>query len=106
MRHPSTRGERRYAREVARNRRRKHLYLIHLSSEIPHEQNTVWNHGGKQCFAHGNRCAHSMADRHEHRRQLKRSRRLSDMPRIEGAWLQPCQNDGLAEAVPLCRRPE
>jgi hypothetical protein len=43
----------------------QHLYLIHLFSEIPHEQNTIWDHGGKQCFAHGNRCAHSLAERYD-----------------------------------------
>jgi hypothetical protein len=62
MRHPSTRGERRYARELARNRRRKHLFIYRWPNYDPRE-NRGWSKGGKQYIAHGNRCFHSMADR-------------------------------------------
>jgi hypothetical protein len=75
MRHPSTRGERRYARELARNRRRTHLFIYRWPNYDPRE-NRGWNKGGKQYIAHGNRCFHSMMDRHERRTQIKRSRRF------------------------------
>lgn len=76
MRHPSNRAERRYARELARNRRRTHIYLWHLPIGSP-EENLGWNRGGKQYMAHGNRCFHSMSDRHEVRREVKRLRRAN-----------------------------
>lgn len=37
MRHPSTRGERRYARELARNRRRKHLFIYRWPDYAPRQ---------------------------------------------------------------------
>jgi hypothetical protein len=77
MRHPST---------LARNRRRKHLFIYRWPNDGPRE-NRGCNKGGKQYIAHGNRCFHSMMDRHERRTQLKRSRR-ADSGRT---WLKPCQ---------------
>ena len=76
MRHPSNRAERRYARELARNRRRTHIYHWHLHIGGP-EGNLGWNRGGKQYTACGNRCLHSMVDRHEAHREVKRLRRGS-----------------------------
>jgi hypothetical protein len=35
MRHPSTRGERRYARELARNRRRTHIFIHRWPNDDP-----------------------------------------------------------------------
>ena len=75
MRHPYTRAERRRASLIARLRYRNRLSLFsRLWSELS-KTNLYWNRGGKQCEAHGNRCAHSMIDRHERRRTLKQLRR-------------------------------
>lgn len=74
MRHPSNRAERRHARELARSRRRTHIYIWHLPIGDP-EKNLGWNRGGKQYFACGNRCLHSMVDRQEAHRTVKRLRR-------------------------------
>jgi hypothetical protein len=89
MRHPSNRAERRDARELARNRRRTYIYIWHLCTG-DHEENLGWNRGGKQYFACGNRCLHSMADRHQAHRTVKRLRRTdwlraSDSPAFD-AW--------------------
>ena len=70
MRHPSHRAERRHAR----NHRRTHIYIWHLRTGY-HEENLGWNRGGKQYFACGNRCLHSMLDRHEAHCTVKRLRR-------------------------------
>ena len=96
MRHPSNRAERRYARELARNHRRTHIYIWHLRTG-DHERNLRWNRGGKQYFACVNRCLHSMVDRHEAHRTVKRLRRTdwlraSDSPilnlanKLTGGW--------------------
>lgn len=73
MRHPSTRAERRYAREVARNRRRLRIY-VYRSWVVEPQENGGWNRGGKQYFACGNRCFDSMTRRHERKQELKRLR--------------------------------
>jgi len=82
MRHPSNRAERRHAREVARNRRRTQIYLWNWPHYDP-RKNTGWNRGGKQYFACGNRCLHSMVDRHDAHLAVKKLRRAiwqADLP--------------------------
>jgi hypothetical protein len=74
MRHPSTRAERRYAREVARNRRRAHQYLYWLRPGEDPRESSGWNRGGKQYFACGNRCGHRWFERYARRREVKRLR--------------------------------
>ena len=74
MRHPVTRLERRQAWALARSRYRRKLRSFCLHGEQP-EFKDYWNRGGKQCEAHGNRCAHSLAARHERRQRIKASRR-------------------------------
>ena len=79
MRHPSTRAERRHARTLSKLRYQRFLQLIHSyqSTQEAAEMNRLWNHGGKRCEAHGNRCAHSLIERYEARREIKRLRRFS-----------------------------
>jgi hypothetical protein len=72
MTHPSNRSERRYAREVARNRRRTHIFIHRWYNEVPQE-NRGWNKGGKQYFACGNRCM--SIEHHEEYKELKALRR-------------------------------
>lgn len=81
MRHPSNRAERRQARELARNHRRVRIYLMHLRTHDP-ESNSAWNRGGKQSFACGNRCFHSMVTRHEAHSKVKRLRRTHWQPEL------------------------
>ena len=71
MRHPSTRAERRYAWSLARRRYRNKLNFFCYPSRRQPEENKYWNRGGKQCEAHGNRCAHSLIGRQERRRSVK-----------------------------------
>lgn len=79
MKHPQNRAARRYAREVWRNHRRTHIFLWTDRSDYRNgwtpESNGGWNKGGKQYQAHGNRCMHSMYDRHERHQEVKALRR-------------------------------
>lgn len=79
MRHPFTRAERRLARANARERYRDRLrtYALYAGTGRP-EDNRKWNQGGKQCEAHGNRCAHSLIVRHERRQEIKRLRSMGE----------------------------
>lgn len=77
MKHPLSRSERRFARAVWRDRRRRMMmtwYGYCNSTEDPTE-NKMWFHSGKQCVAHGNRCPHSMIERHLRHREAKQLRR-------------------------------
>jgi hypothetical protein len=74
MKHPTTRGDRRYARKVWRNHRRTHILLWTCPYDRP-EINLGWNKGGKQYQGHGNRCMHSMSERYERRQEVKALRR-------------------------------
>ena len=74
MRHPSTRAERRFARFLAQLRYNKQLqsYWTYRTGRYGSaETNLLWNHGGKRCEAHGNRCAHSLSERYERRQLVK-----------------------------------
>lgn len=82
MRHPSTRAERRFVRALARERYRSRLRLGLVFYPERIEDHPNWMMGGKQCEAHGNRCGHSLSDRHEIRRELKTLRKP-----IQVSWL-------------------
>jgi hypothetical protein len=59
MNHPLSRSERRYAREVWRDHRRRVMMSWSAYSgrnRYDPTQNTWWLHSGKQCSGHGNRC--------------------------------------------------
>ena len=77
--HPTNRAERRHTREVWRNYRR--FIILVLWNHYPGydlekaKENGGWNRGGKQYFACGNRCLHSMMERLSDHRDVKRLRR-------------------------------
>jgi hypothetical protein len=77
MKHPHSRSERRYARVVWRDRRRKICvttwYTGSYGVQCDPTENNWWLHSGKQCSAHGNRCACN--DRIGRHREVKRARR-------------------------------
>ena len=76
MHHPHTRAERRHAREVWRNHRRKvqkHWWRLERTGWA---EMLNFSRGGKQYHACGNRCMARMCVRHEHRTELKRVRRM------------------------------
>ncbi len=75
MKHPDLRSERRFARMVWRDRRRKIVVTLYTSRNENHADNRWWFHSGKQCSACGNRCADAMIRRHERHREVKRLRR-------------------------------
>jgi len=76
MKHPHLRSERRFARQVWRDRRRRILFTWRheQNDQRHHIKNTGWLHSGKQCSACGNRCADAMIRRHERHKQVKRLR--------------------------------
>lgn len=73
MKHPRTRSERRFARQVWRDRRRRVMmtWCGYKDGKEDPTENTMWFHSGKQCEAHGNRCMHSMIERWERHREVK-----------------------------------
>lgn len=77
MYHPTTRSERRYAREVARNRRRTHI-IVNCWYTLDPSENGGWNKGGKQYFACGNRCLSATLNDYESHKEIKRLRRNKD----------------------------
>jgi hypothetical protein len=69
MKHPLSRSERRYAREVWRNHRRRVMMTwASYRTEDP-TYNIWWLHSGKQCSGHGNRC---MCNSEKHSQKRKR----------------------------------
>lgn len=76
MKHPSSRSARRYAREVWRNRRRRIMmtWWGYRDGQEDPTENNMWFHSGKQCVAHGNRCACGKYKRIEQHRDVKRLR--------------------------------
>lgn len=76
MSHPSSRAERRQAREVARNRRRHTHPWLRWSPGFDPRECRDWSRGGKQYFACGNRCGHSRELRYLAHRRVKRLRRI------------------------------
>ena len=75
MKHPHLRSERRFARQVWRDRRRRILFTwSSWSKREDHTENLWWLHSGKQCSACGNRCADAMIRRHERHKKVKRLR--------------------------------
>lgn len=75
MKHPRSRSERRFAREVWRDRRRKIVVTLYTPKGEDPTDNMWWLHSGKQCSAHGNRCMHSMLERYLRHQEVKRLRR-------------------------------
>lgn len=77
MKHPTTRGYRRYAREIWRNHRRTTIFTLWSGYSI-HDamRNGGWLKGGKQYFACGNRCFDAMYRRIEANREAKKIRRM------------------------------
>ena len=77
--HPTNRAERRHTREVWRDYRR--FIILALWNNYPSYnleeamENGGWNRGGKQYFACGNRCMHSMWERCNNHLEVKRLRR-------------------------------
>jgi hypothetical protein len=78
--HPKNRAERRHVREVWRNYRRYIILALWSGYPAPRYnleaamQNGGWLKGGKQYFACGNRCSHSMYERMECHLEVKRLR--------------------------------
>jgi hypothetical protein len=75
MQHPHSRSERRYAREIWRNHRRKIIFTRYTSRSSDPTENSGWLKGGKQYFACGNRCGHCIMQHNLERKELKSLRR-------------------------------
>ncbi len=60
MQHPRTRAPRRFFRQRAQLKYNRRLRRWCGPEAV---NNLLWNHGGKRCEAHGNRCAHRICQR-------------------------------------------